>query len=807
MKVPFSWLKQYVEIDVTAQELEKKLFDCGFEVEELIDLSADIDKVVVGVVTQCVPQEGTHLHICKVDCGEYGHDIQISTGAPNVYEGMHTPAALDGSTLPGGVKIKAKPLMGVESNGMLCSGEELGLNEDLYPGAEVYGLLDLPKDTVPGTPIQQVVGLDDYIFDIAVTSNRPDCQSVLGIAREVAAVLGKPLQMPATDYTESDTTDPRLSITVEAPDLCPRYIGHYVHNITPGPSPRWMRRQLALCGLRSISNVVDITNYVMLEIGQPMHAFDMDTLESCQIIVRRAKDGEGITTLDGKEFTLTPNNLVICDGSKPVALAGVMGGLNSEIKDTTTQLLFESAKFARDNIRKTARGLGQNTDASSHYEKGISEYTTELGMARALHLIQELGCGEVTATHFDCSAGAPREGKHFTATISGINAILGITVPTEAVLDILRRLQFDVTLEADGDTMQVIAPRWREDIEIGEPDLAEEVIREYGYEHIHPTFLKAAQVTTGGLTAVQKARAKAKRAMCAQGFYEAETLAFYADADLDMLHIAQDAPERNVIRILNPISSNLTIMRTLLAPSLLNVVVENLKKGNNEGRLFELSNIYLPKQQPVTELPEERLHLGFAAWGDGEDFFAVKGAVEALGTAFGTELTVERATDVPWLHPGIAAYILCKGEKVGVFGKLANDVTAELKLPKDSRSNQNIYLGEIDWPKFYDLAPKALHYKPIPELAPVQRDLALVAPESMECGTLVAEMQRACKQLTKVELFDIYRGEKLGADKKSMAFSLYFQPGEKTFAGDEVDRFIKKILGNLKFKLGIEIRD
>ncbi|WP_300366976.1 phenylalanine--tRNA ligase subunit beta [uncultured Subdoligranulum sp.] len=807
MKVPFSWLKQYVDIDVTAQELEGKLFDCGFEVEELIDLSADIDKVVVGVVTECVPQEGTHLHVCKVDCGEYGHDIQISTGAPNVYAGMHTAAALDGSTLPGGIKIKAKPMMGIESNGMLCSGEELGLNEDLYPGAEVYGLLDLPKDTVPGTPIQQVVGLDDYIFDISVTSNRPDCQSVLGIAREVAAALGKPLKMPATDYTTSDTVDPRLSITVEAPDLCPRYVGHYVHNITPGPSPRWMRRQLALCGLRSISNVVDITNYVMLEIGQPMHAFDMDTLESCQIIVRRAKEGEEITTLDGKEFKLTPNNLVICDGSKPVALAGVMGGLNSEIKDSTTQLLFESAKFARDNIRKTARGLGQNTDASSHYEKGISEYTTELGMARALHLIQELGCGEVTASHFDCSAGAPREGKKFTATVSGINAILGITVPTDAVLDILRRLQFEVTLEADGDTMQVTAPRWREDIEIGEPDLAEEVIREYGYDHIKPTFLKAAQVTTGGLTADQKARAKAKRTMCAQGFYEAETLAFYADADLDMLHIAPDAPERKVIRILNPISSNLTIMRSLLAPSLLNVVVDNLKKGNAEGRLFELSNIYIPKQLPVTELPEERLHLGFAAWGDGEDFFTLKGAVQALGEAFGLELSVERAADVPWLHPGIAAWILFAGERVGVFGKLANDVTAELKLPKDSRSNQNIYLGELDWPRFYELAPKALRYNPIPDLAPVQRDLALVAPEEMECGTLMAEMQRACKQLTKVELFDIYRGDKLGAGKKSMAFSLYFQPGDKPFAADEVDRFIKKILGNLKFKLGIEIRE
>ena len=484
-----------------------------------------------------------------------------------------------------------------------------------------------------------------------------------------------------------------------------------------------------------------------------------------------------------------------------------MGGLNSEIKSTTTQLLFESAKFARDNIRKTARGLGQSTDASSHYEKGISEYTTELGMARALHLIQELGCGEVTATHFDCSAGAPREGKHFTAKVSGINAILGITVPTDAILDILNRLQFEVKLAADGDTMQVVAPRWREDIEVGEPDLAEEVIREYGYEHIVPTFLKAATVTTGGLTAEQKAQAKAKRTMCAQGFYEAETLAFYADADLDMLHIAADAPERNVIRILNPISSHLTIMRPLLAPSLLNVVVDNLRKGNAEGRLFEMSNIYIPKQQPITELPEERLHLGFAAWGSEEDFFAVKGAVESFGAAFGVELTVARAADVAWLHPGIAAYILCKGERVGVFGKLANDVTAELKLPKDSRGNLNIYLGEIDWVAFHALVPAAIHYQPIPALAPVQRDLALVAPESMECGTLVSEMQRACKQLVKVELFDIYRGEKLGAGKKSMAFSLSFQPDTKPLTPAEIDRFVKKILGNLKFKLGIEIRE
>ena len=804
MKVPFSWLKEYVDIDISAQELEKRLFSCGFEVEELIDLGAEIDRVVVGVVTEAVPQEGTHLHICKVDCGEYGHDIQISTGAPNVYVGMHTPAALDGATLPGGVHIKAKPLMGVESNGMLCSGEELGLNDDLFPGAEVYGLLDLPKDTVPGTDIRPVVGLDEVIFDISITANRADCQSILGIAREVAAVLGKPLKMPATDYNVSDYTDPRLSITVEAPDLCPRYLGHYVRNITPGTSPRWMKRHLALCGLRSISNVVDITNYVMLEIGQPMHAFDMSTLESCQIIVRRARNDEKIVTLDGKEFALNENNLVICDGAKPVALAGVMGGLNSEITENTTQLLFESAKFARDNIRKTSRSLGQSTDASSHYEKGISEYTTELGMARALHLIQELGCGEVTSSAFDVSAGAPREGKHFTATISGINAILGIEVPEDTIVDILTRLEFQIT--RDGDKLDVIAPRYREDIEVGEPDLAEEVIREYGYEHIVPTFLQSAEVTSGGLTPDQKNRAKVKRTMCAQGFYEAETLAFYADADLDALHIAADAPERKVIRILNPISSNLTIMRTLLAPSLLNVAVENLKRGNHEGRLFELSNIYIPRQLPVTELPEERLHLGFTAFGDKEDFFSLKGAMEVLGRAFGLTFDYERANDVPWLHPGISAHILCNGKRIGCFGKLANDVTAELKLPKDSKNNQKIFLGEIDYVAMMEQVNPHFRYQPIPEFDTVQRDLALVANEEITCGDIVKEIRKACPRVGDVELFDVYRGDQLGEGKKSMAFTLHFVPADKALSAEEVDRFVKKILGNLKYRLGVEIR-
>ena len=802
MKVPYSWLKEYVDIDVTAEELQDKLFSCGFEVEEMIRPGAEISGVVVGEVTACEPVEGTHLVICQVNCGEFGSGIQIVTGAPNVYVGMHTPAALDGATLPGGVRITAKPLKGIPSNGMMCSGEELGLNEDLYPGAEVYGLLDLPKDTVPGTDIREVTGLNETIFDISVTANRPDCQSILGIAREVAAVLGKELKMPATDYTCSDTRVEGLDIQVEAPDLCPRYLGHAVRNITVGESPRWMRRNLALCGLRSISNVVDITNYVLLEIGQPMHAFDMDQLQEKRIIVRRAKEGEKIQTLDEKEFTLTAENLVICDGQRPVALAGIMGGLNSEITEKTTQLLFEAAKFARDNVRRTSRALGQSSDSSARFEKGISEAITELGMARALHLIQELNCGEITASAFDCSAGAPRTGKHFRASLKRINDILGIQVPAEDVLRILRSLNFEV--EQNGDTLEVTAPRYREDIEVGEPDLAEEVIREYGYEHVIPTFLKAAAVTSGGKTPAQQRRDRVCSILCAQGYNEVYTLSFYSDGDLDMLRIPENAPERSVLRIQNPISANLSIMRPLLAPSMLNITVDNLKKGNMEGRIFEISNVYLPGKPG--EKPEERPHLGFAAFGDAEDFFTVKGSVMALGEAFGLHFDVERAEDVSYLHPGIAAWILCEGERIGVFGKLANEVTGELKLHKDSKANHKIFLGEIDYEKMMSHAAAGFRYHPLSAYPAVVRDLALTVAEETPCGELMKEIARACPHVSDVELFDVYHGAQIGEGKKSMAFKIRFEPENKALTPEDVDRFIKKILGNLKFKLGAEIR-
>ena len=804
MKVPFSWLKELVDIDITAQELEDKLFSCGFEVEERIDLSAGIDKVVVGVITSIEKQEGTHLSRCVVDCGGYGHDIRITTGAPNIFVGAHVPAALDGSTLPGGIHIKKRMMQGFESNGMLCSGEELGLNEDLYPGAGVYGLLILPEDTTPGADICPVVGLDDSIFDISITANRPDCQSILGIAREVAAVLGKPLHMPAMDYQAVCEPDAPISVTVEAPDLCPRYMAHYVRNIRMGESPRWMKRHLALCGLRSISNVVDITNHTLLEMGQPMHAFDLDKVAGRCIDVRRARPGEKIVTLDEKEFTLTENNLVICDAEKPVALAGVMGGANSGMDDKTHSLLFECATFARDSVRKTSRALGQSSDSSARYEKGVDFSSPKLGLARALHLIQQLDCGDITTLAFDCTDGRSTDRKVIDTTPDKICAVLGIRVPDQTMIDILERLEFTVEVDAGG-VWHVSVPLYREDVE-GYPDLAEEVIREYGYSHIVPTFLKTAAVTNGGLNGEQQRVLKVKRMLAGQGFYEASTLAFYSTAELDMLHIPAEDTARKAIRILNPISENLSIMRTLLAPSMLNVIVDNLKKGNGAGRLFEMAPVYLPKSLPLTERPHERQTLCMGVFGPGEDFFTVKGAMEALAASLGLAFTYERETETAWLHPGIAASVWCKGKRLGVFGKLSNEINAELKIAKDEKENQNIYLAELDYEALSACVEGELHYQPISPYAPVKRDLALVCDEAVTCGAIEDAIRSASPLVTGVELFDVYRGKNLGEGKKSMAFSLVLADPAAELDAEQVDRAIKKILGNLKYKLGIEIR-
>ncbi|MBQ5927480.1 MAG: phenylalanine--tRNA ligase subunit beta, partial [Clostridia bacterium] len=579
MKAPLSWLKDYVEIDVSAQELAKKLFDCGFEVEELSYLGEKIDRVVVGQIKALTPHpDSDHMQICVVDCGkEYGEEIQIVTGASNVYVGMKTPVALDNSTVcesnpamleknPDGIKkIKKGKLRGVESFGMLCSGEELGINDDFYPGAEFDGLLDLAQDTEIGVDIKKVVGLDDWIFDVFITANRPDCQSILGLAREVAAALNKPLKEPSYTFTAKKTSAKPVTVEVQASDLCPRYMGRYVENVKGGTSPAWMRKRLALSGIRSISPVVDITNFVLLEMGQPMHAFDADTLVGNTIVVRRAENGETITTLDEKEFTLNKDNLVICDGEKPVALAGVMGGKYSGVSDNTKNIYFEAAKFARDNVRKTARALGQSSDSSARFEKGVDAYTTEKALARALHLIEELGVGEVTDICAD-ERFTDITPKTMTASLSKINALLGICVPNSEVESILTRLGFAPTIS--GDTLTVVVPGYREDVD-GYPDLAEEIIRTYGYDHLVPTFLEKATVTEGGFSDEQKKENFIKDVLTVQGYMEAYNYSFYSPKDLDLMKLPQDAKERNAVKILNPISEELSLMRTFLAPSML----------------------------------------------------------------------------------------------------------------------------------------------------------------------------------------------------------------------------------------------
>ncbi len=811
MKAPFSWLKDYVDIDVTAQELADKLFSCGFEVEELSYLGEKVNRVVVGEVKALTPHpDSDHMQICVVDCGEYGHDLQIVTGAPNVYVGMKTPCALDNSTVvesnpamleknPDGIKkIKKGKLRGVESFGMLCSGEELGINDDFYPGAEVNGLLDLAKDAPVGEDIKKIVGLDDWIFDISVTANRPDCQCILGVAREVAAVLRKPFKAPATDYTAVETSAAPVEVEVSAPELCPRYVGHYVEDVTGGVSPAWMRKRLALSGIRSISPIVDITNFVLLEMGQPMHAFDADDIGERKIIVRRATKGEKITTLDEKEFTLCPDNLVICDGKKPVALAGIMGGLNSEIKPTTKNVFFESAKFARDNVRKTSRALGQSSDSSSRFEKGVDAYTNAYGMDRALHLIEELGCGRVTTLRKDVCA-ADLTPRTMTASIAKINALLGIVVPDEEIVSILSRLNFQPTIA--GDDLTVVIPGYRDDVD-GYPDLAEEIIRMYGYEHIIPTFLEKAQVTGGGLTEEQKKELHLKNVLRTQGFSEAYNYSFYSPKDFDLMKLPLDAEERSAVRILNPISEELSVMRTFLAPSMLMNAVRNIRRGNDEGREMEVANVYYPRNTAASEQPDERKHVVLGIWGGKNDFFDMKGAIERIGEVFHLRFTYERA-EKTYLHPGVSAKVILDGAVVGCIGELDPAIALSLGLDK------KVYLGELDLKAMEEGLDDAVRYTNLPKFPAVKRDLALLADEALTCAQVEEVLLHSCKYVTEAKLFDVYRGGQVPAGKKSMAFTLTFTPDanvEKAFTPETLDGYVKKILGNLKFKLGIELR-
>ena len=803
MKAPLSWLKDYVDIDVTAEELEEKLFSCGFEVEELTEVGKDISGVYVGEVTECEPVEGTHLHVCKVDCGDKGV-FQICCGADNVKIGIKAPVALEGATVyatakdhvtvEGVMTIKKGKLRGIDSFGMLCSGVELGVNGDMFEGADYNGLLILPSSCRNGEDVKPILGLNDYIFDISVTANRPDCQSVLGIAREVAAVLKKPLKEPRIDYNTVHD-DRKVKVTITAPELCPRYIAHYVKDIKIGPSPMWLKRRLALCGLRSISNVVDITNFVLLEMGQPMHAFDLDTIEGSEIVVRRAHDGEKIVTLDEKEFTLNRENLVICDGSKPAALAGIMGGLNTEIKDSTREVLFEAAKFARDSVRKTSRSLGQHSDSSAIFEKGTNEYTTERAMKRALHLIDELGCGTVTDVCADVATEySDTSVKHMAVSAQKINALLGIEVPAETMKEILENLNFGVSMS--GDCLELTLPPYRDDL-FGYPDIAEEIIRMYGYEHIHGTFMPTAKVTNGGWNEEQRTLNKLRDMLVSEGLYEISNYSFYSEKDLDMLRIPEGATERKYIRILNPISEELAVMRTFLAPSMVNTMLRNLKRGNYEGGEFEFAKVYIPESVPINNFPEERMKLCIGLWGSA-NFFDMKGITENIADSLNVKFEYVSGQS-PYLHPGINADILCDGEKVGYIGAVDPAILESIAAERP------MVIAELD----YELLKKharPFKYIPLPKYPEAQRDLALISDREITCGQIEREIYSACKYVTDVKLFDVYIGNQIESGKKSMAFTVTFTPKDEALSGEKVDGFIKKILSNLKFKLGITLR-
>lgn len=796
MKLPISWLKEYVEIDCSTDELVKKLFSCGFEVEEVIETGKNIDKIVTCKIIEIEKHPNADkLSVTKVDAGKYG-TLQIITAAKNIFEGAVVPVALDGSTLDNGEKIFTGELRGLPSYGMFCSGEELGINDDWYPGAGVNGILILDDKMPLGENVKDLLGIGDIILDINVTANRPDCQSVLGLAREVAAVLNKPLKLPDLSFkvNKDVSTVNTVKVLNKAFDLCPRYKARLVKNVKIAQSPLWLKRRLFLMGLRSINNVVDITNYVLLEIGQPMHAFDLKTLCGSEIIVRRAENDEKITTLDEKVFSLNENNLVIADAEKPVALAGVMGGLNSEIVGDTENVLFEAATFKRDNVRKTSRALGQRSDSSARYEKGVDLWSVETGLKRALHLIDELGCGEIATDEYDLHETEIKE-RYINTTIEKVNGVLGINIPESEIEDVLKRLTFGVKTENGALTVKV--PLYREDME-DYPDIAEEIIREHGYDHIESTLLKTSEITAGGLNEKQKKTAAVKDVLVGYGFNEIITYSFVSEKEFDLYGL----DKTNAIKLLNPISEDMAVMRTSVLPSVVRAAAYNLKRKNYEGRLFELAKIYIPKKLPLENLPEERNSLAFAIFGENEDFFTTKGVVEGLinNFCFGKNACY-KVSDKKFMHPTRSADVYVENKKVGFFGQLCPEVVEKLGV------EGSIYVGELDYDLFASEFNDKIVFKPLSKYPVVERDLAVVVDDSVSCESIILAIKKSGSALLDgVKLFDVYKGTNVPVGKKSLAFNLTFLSYERTLNVEEIDEAVKNILNELRTTLGAQLR-
>lgn len=796
MNTALSWIKSFVPgLDCTAQEYTDAMTLTGTKVEGFERLDEDLDKIVVGQVKKIDKHpDADKLVICQVDIGD--RQIQIVTGAPNVYEGMKTPVCLDGgrvagghdgSRTPGGIKIKKGKLRGIESDGMMCSIEELGSSRDYYPDAPESGLYDMGQDAVVGSDAIEALGLHDVVFEYEITSNRVDCYSIIGIAREAAATFHKDFVLPDIKPTgNNENVNDMISVDVEDGDLCKRYCARMVKNIKLAPSPEWMQRRLAASGIRPINNIVDITNYVMEEYGQPMHAYDYDTIADHKIVVRRAKDKEVFCTLDGQDRTLDSSMLMICDGEKAIGLAGIMGGENSKITDDVKTMLFEAACFDGANIRISAKKAGLRTDASGKFEKGLDPYNAEAAINRACELIEELGAGEVVGGMVDVFPVKPEE-KVLPFEPDKYNKLLGTDVSSDEMLKYFDKLEIKYN-ESDN-TLHI--PSFRQDL-LRTCDMAEEVARFYGYDKI-PVTLPSGESTSGKLSFKLRVESVAREVAQFCGFSQSMNYSFESPKAFDKLLVPENSDLRQAIRILNPLGQDFSIMKTQALNGMLTSLATNYNRKNKNVRLYEIGNIYIPKALPLTELPDERTQFTLGMYGDG-DFFTMKGVVEEFFEKVGLDgrITYDPEDKKSFLHPGRQADIIYDGVKVGYLGEVHPQVCENYNI------GDRVYYADIDMPYIVEHACFDKKYEGIAKFPTSTRDISLVVDKQVLIGTMEnAIIKKGGKLLESCELFDIYEGEQVGEGKKSVAFSLVFRAKDRTLSDTEISEIMDKILAEL----------
>lgn len=805
MNTSLSWIKAYVpDLDVTAQEYTDAMTLTGTKVEGFERLDKNLEKIVVGEILSIDRHpDADKLVICQVNVGD--ETLQIVTGAPNVHVGDKVPVVLDGGKVAGGhdggplpedgITIKAGKLRGVDSYGMMCSIEELGSDRNMYPDAPESGLYILPADAVPGEDAVALLGLRDTVFEYEITSNRVDCYSVLGIAREAAATFGKEFKAPVITKTgNSEDINDYLKVTVENTDLCKRYCARMVKNIYLAPSPKWLQHRLAASGIRPINNIVDITNYIMEEYGQPMHAFDYDLLAGHEIVVKCAKDGDVFQTLDGQERKLDHTVLMINDAEKEVGIAGIMGGENSKITDDVKTMVFECATFDGTNIRLSAKKVGLRTDASGKYEKGLDPNTAEEAVNRACQLIEELGAGEVVGGMIDVYPVKAEESR-VKFQPEKINALLGTDIAPETMLQYMEKIE----LRYDKETGEIVAPTWRQDIHCM-ADLAEEVARFYGYDKIGTT-LPTGEATTGKLSYKLRVEQIARNVAEFCGFSEGMTYSFESPKVFDKLNIPAEDAARQTVVISNPLGEDFSVMRTLPLHGMLNSLSTNYNRRNKNVRLYELANVYLPKSLPLTELPDERMQFTLGMYGDG-DFFTMKGVVEEFFDKAGMHgrVSYDPEAGKAFLHPGRQAAILYEGDMVGYLGEVHLDVLDNYKI------GEKAYVAVLDMPAVTPHTSFDRKYTGIAKYPAVSRDLSMVVPKNILVGQ-IEEMivQRGGKILESYNLFDIYEGSQILEGYKSVAYSITFRAKDHTLEEKEINGAMNKILNGLK-SMGIELR-